>query len=50
LKITLDFKTLGINGSVNLRDLWLHKDLGAAQDSYTASVPKHGVLLLKVSK
>jgi alpha-galactosidase len=50
LKITLDFKTLGINGPVKLRDLWLHKDLGLAQDSYSARVPKHGVVMLKVSK
>jgi alpha-galactosidase len=50
LKITLDFKTLGINGQAKLRDLWQHKDVGVAEDSYTAAVPKHGVVLLKVSK
>ena len=50
LKITLDFKTLGINGRAKLRDLWQHKDVGVAEDSYTAAVPKHGVVLLKVSK
>jgi alpha-galactosidase len=50
LKITLNFKTLGVDGQAKLRDLWQHKDLGVAQDSYTASVPKHGVVLLKVSK
>jgi len=50
LKITLDFKTLGINGRAKLRDLWQHKDVGVADDSYTAAVPKHGVVLLKVSK
>jgi alpha-galactosidase len=50
LKITVNLKTLGIEGQVKLRDLWQHKDLGAAQDSYTASVPKHGVVLLKISK
>jgi len=50
LKITLDFKMLNISGPAKLRDLWQHKDLGAAQDSYSATVPKHGVLMLKVSK
>jgi len=50
LKITLDFKTLGINGRAKLRDLWQHKDVAVADDSYTAAVPKHGVVLLKVSK
>jgi alpha-galactosidase len=50
LNITLDFKMLGVTGPVKLRDLWRHADLGEARGSYTASVPKHGVLLLKVSK
>ena len=50
LKITLDFKMLNISGPAKLRDLWQHKDLGVSQDSYTATVPKHGVVMLKVSK
>jgi len=50
LKITLDFKTIGVAGPAKLRDLWEHKDLGSTQDSYTAHVPKHGVVMLKVSK
>ena len=50
LKITLDLKSLGFNGQAKLRDLWLHKDVGVAEGSYTATVPKHGVTLLKVSK
>ena len=31
------------------RDLWEHKDLEVTGDSFTATVPKHGVVLLKVS-
>jgi alpha-galactosidase len=50
LKITLDFKTLGISGPAKLHDLWQHKDLGVVQDAFTAMVPKHGVVMLKVSK
>ena len=50
LKITFDFKTIGISGQAKLRDLWLHKDVGVAEDSYTATVPKHGVVMLRVSK
>jgi len=50
LKITLDFKMLNISGPAKLRDLWQHKDLGVAQDSYSATVPKHGVVMLKVSE
>jgi alpha-galactosidase len=50
LKITLDLKKLGFDGPAKLRDLWLHKDAAMAEGSYTATVPKHAVVLLKVSK
>jgi alpha-galactosidase len=50
LKITLDFNKIGAQSSAKLRDLWQRKDLGSMQNSYTAEVPKHGVVLLKVSK
>jgi len=49
LKITLDFKTLGIAGPARLRNLWEHQDIGALNNSYTTVVPKHGVVMLKVS-
>jgi len=32
------------------RDLWSHKDVAVSGDHYTAKVPKHGVVLLRVSK
>jgi len=50
LKITVDFKMLGSAPSLKLRDLWEHKDLGEVQGSYTADVPRHGVVLLMASK
>jgi alpha-galactosidase len=50
LKITVDFKMLGSASSLKLRDLWEHKDLGEVQGSYTADVPRHGVVLLMASK
>ena len=50
IKMTLDLSTIGITGSAKLRDLWAQKDLGAVEHSYTADVPKHGVVMLKVSE
>ena len=50
LKMTLDFKAIGFNGAAKLRDLWEHKDIATVQGSYTVEVPKHGVVLLKVSR
>jgi alpha-galactosidase len=46
--ITANFKELGLAGSVQARDLWLHKDLGTLNGSFTAQVPRHGAVMLKV--
>ena len=41
---------LGMNGKVTTaRDLWAHQDVSFSGGTYSASVPSHGVLLLKVS-
>jgi len=34
---------------LRVRDLWKHQDVEASGDQYSATVPKHGVVLLKVS-
>jgi len=49
-KMTLDLNSVGAPTSAKLRDLLDHKDLGTVQNSYSAEVPKHGVVLVKVSK
>ena len=50
LKMTLDFKALGFSGPASVRDLWEHKDIGTVRDSYSVEVPKHGVVLVRVSR
>jgi len=50
LKMTLDFKAISLNGPAKVRDLWEHKEIGTVRDSYTVEVPKHGVVLVKVSR
>jgi len=47
--VTADWHTLGITGRYAVRDLWLRKDLGLFNDSYAASVPSHGVILLRLT-
>jgi len=32
-----------------VRDLWKHKDLGTFKETYTAAVPAHGVVLVRVT-
>jgi len=49
-KITVDFKLLGLGNALLVRDVWAKADLGVLTGSYTATVPKHGVVLLKVRK
>ena len=50
MSATVDFKQLGFNHAVKARDLWLQKDLGSLDHTYTAKIPGHGVLLLRVSQ
>jgi alpha-galactosidase len=46
--VTVNFKDMGVKRSARVRDLWSHKDLGSFSANYTAEVPRHGVILLKV--
>ncbi|MDP9170415.1 MAG: glycoside hydrolase family 27 protein, partial [Acidobacteriota bacterium] len=41
---------LGLKRAVKVRDLWTHKDVAGAADSYSATVPPHGVVMLRASK
>jgi alpha-galactosidase len=47
-KMTVNFSSLGITGPATVRDLWQQQDLGTVDTSYTASVPKHGAVMLKI--
>ena len=47
--ITVTWSSLGItSSSATVRDLWSHMDLGSIATQYTATVPSHGVAMLKV--
>ena len=47
---TVKAADLGLGGSVKkARDLWAHKDVKFSGGAYTATVPSHGVLMLRVS-
>ena len=50
LSASVDFAQIGFKGGVKARDLWLGKDLGTLPSEFTAVIPGHGVLFLKVSK
>ncbi|MGH9397909.1 MAG: glycoside hydrolase family 27 protein [Terriglobia bacterium] len=44
----VDFHDIGIQGSATVRDLWQHKDMGTFTGSYSAEVPRHGVVLVRI--
>ena len=46
--VTVKFSDLGISGTQPVRDLWQQKDLGTARDQFTATVPRHGVVFVKI--
>jgi alpha-galactosidase len=46
----VDFQKLGFPHAAKAKDLWLAKDLGTISAPYTATVPGHGVLFLRVSQ
>jgi alpha-galactosidase len=48
--ITLNLKQVGFAPGAKLRDLWSGKELTAANGAYTAQVPRHGAVLLRISK
>ena len=41
---------LGVTGKCLVRDLWRQLDLGTFSDQFQATVPRHGVVLIRVSK
>jgi alpha-galactosidase len=45
---TLTGVKTGINKNNKLRDLWLHKELGKMGNEQTFTIPKHGIVALKI--
>ena len=49
-KVTAKWSDLGVSGSHAVRDLWDHKDLGKMADEFSANVPSHGVVMVKIAR
>ncbi len=47
-EISVTWAQLGLTGRQNVRDLWRQKDLGQADQKLTATVGRHGVVLVRV--
>ena len=46
--VTVNWSDLGITGAKTVRDIWLQKDLPRAMDKFTATVPRHGVVFVRI--
>ncbi len=46
--VTASWSSLGLAGKQKVRDLWRQRDLGDFTGSFTASVPRHGVVLVRI--
>jgi alpha-galactosidase len=46
--ITVTFSAIGVSGAATVRDLWAHEDVGEFQGSFSANVPSHGVVMVKI--
>ncbi|HEY5328496.1 MAG TPA: glycoside hydrolase family 27 protein [Acidobacteriaceae bacterium] len=49
-RLTMRLSDLGIRGTVKVRDVWAHKDVGVVTDGYAVDVPRHGVVMVVLTK
>jgi alpha-galactosidase len=48
-KVTAKWTDLGLTGKQQVRDLWRQKDLGTFSAQFETAVPRHGVVLIKLT-
>ncbi|MGO8816972.1 MAG: hypothetical protein ACLQVG_20210 [Terriglobia bacterium] len=49
-KITMSLTDLGLNGNWKARDVWRQKEIGAVPGEFSAEVPRHGVIMVRLSQ
>jgi alpha-galactosidase len=49
-KVTAKWSDIGVKGPRIVRDLWRQKDIGEFTDRFSADVPRHGVVFVRVRK
>ncbi len=47
-KVTARWSDIGLSKKAKVRDLWAHADRGTMADEFSAQVPSHGVVMVKV--
>jgi alpha-galactosidase len=46
--VEVKYSDLGLKGKHRIRDLWRQKDLGKFRNSFSTTVPPHGVVLVRI--
>ena len=49
-EVTVNWDELQIKGKQIVRDLWRQKELGDSNGKFSAQVPAHGVVMVKIGK
>ena len=49
-EVTVSWSKLGASNPSRAKNLWTHQDVSLSGDSYTATVPMHGVVMLRLEK
>jgi alpha-galactosidase len=49
MKVVANFSDVKANGKQVVRDLWRQKDIGTLDDKFEATVPPHGVVLVRLT-
>ena len=48
--VTASWADLGLSGARTVRDIWLQRDLGRFSNNYAVTVPRHGVVFVKIGR
>jgi alpha-galactosidase len=48
-KMAVNFREIGVSDPAAVRDLWTHQQVESSARSYSAVVPEHGVVMIRVS-
>ena len=48
--VTAAWSAVGVTGPQPVRDLWRGRDLGEFTDAFSAEVPPHGTVLVRIGK
>ncbi len=48
--VTARWSDLGLKGRQPVRDLWQKKDLGQFSETFTATVPRHGAVMVRIGR